>query len=185
MSTDELVPPSVVSVSRSPRHGFSKPVEDEIRLVAGLGVEGDAHAGVTVQHRSRRRGDPPPNLRQVHLIHAELFDEVATGGFVVRPGEMGENVTTRDVELLALPRGTRLHLGRHAVVELTGLRNPCVQIDGLADGLMRAVLGRDAQGNLIRKAGVMSIVLASGLVRPGDRIGVELPVGSHEALAPV
>jgi MOSC domain-containing protein YiiM len=186
VSTDALVPPSVLSVSRSPRHAFSKPVEQEIRLVAGLGVEGDAHCGATVQHRSRRhRADPPPNLRQVHLIHAELFDEVATGGFVVRPGEMGENVTTQGVDLLALPRGTRLHLGRHAVVELTGLRNPCTQIDGFADGLMRAVLGRDADGNLVRKAGVMSVVLASGLVRAGDRIDVELPAGAHEVLAPV
>lgn len=185
VSTDEQADATVLAVSRSPRHGFSKAVEDEIRLVAGLGVEGDAHAGVTVQHRSRRRADPPPNLRQVHLMHAELFDELATGGFVVRPGDLGENVTTQGVELLALPRGTRLHLGRHAVVELTGLRNPCTQIDGFSDGLMRAVLGRDAQGNLIRKAGVMSIVLASGLVRAGDRIGVELPVGSHELLAPV
>jgi MOSC domain-containing protein YiiM len=186
VSTDELVTPSVRSVSRSARHGFSKAVEDEIRLVAGLGVEGDAHAGVTVQHRSRRhRPDPPPNLRQVHLIHAELFDEVATGGFVVEPGDMGENVTTQGVDLLSLPRGTRLHLGRHAVVELTGLRNPCTQIDGFSDGLMRAVLGRDADGNLVRKAGVMSIVLASGLVRAGDRVAVELPVGVHEVLAPV
>lgn len=184
--TDEEPMPTVLSVSRSPRHGFSKPTEPEIRLVAGVGVEGDAHAGVTVQHRSRRhRPDPPPNLRQVHLIHAELFDEVATGGFVVHPGDLGENVTTLGVELLALPRGTRLHLGRHAVVELTGLRNPCTQIDRFSDGLMRAVLGRDAQGGVVRKAGVMSVVLASGLVRAGDRIGVELPAGSHEALAPV
>jgi MOSC domain-containing protein YiiM len=177
---------SVLALSRSPRHRFSKQPEGEVRLVAGIGVEGDAHAGTTVQHLSRRRSDPAaPNLRQVHLMHAELFDELAAQGFVVRPGELGENVTTLGVELLALPRGTRLHLGRHAVVELTGLRNPCVQIDGIADGLMRALVGRGPDGAVVRRAGVMSVVLASGIVRVDDRIGVELPVGEAHALAPV
>src|SRR6185437_5733008 len=151
----------VTAVSRNPRHGFSKPTQDSIRLLAGLGVEGDAHMGETVKHRSRVRRDPTqPNLRQVHLIHAELLDELREAGFVVAPGEMGENVTTRGVDLLGLPTGTRLHLGETAVVEVTGLRNPCAQLDRFQPGLMQAVLGRDAQGDLVLKAGIMAIVLA-------------------------
>ncbi|MFI2753942.1 MOSC domain-containing protein [Cellulomonas sp. P22] len=176
---------SVVAVSRSARHAFSKVNQPEVRIAVGVGVEGDAHSGAAVQHLSHRRPAPPPNLRQVHLIHAELFDEVARAGFTVNPGELGENVTTRGVDLLALPRGTRLHLGGRAVVELTGLRNPCKQIDGFQDGLMRLLVGRAADGTIVRKAGVMSIVLVSGLVRADDPIGIELPVGAHEALVPV
>ena len=150
-----------------------------IRLLAGLGVEGDAHAGVTVKHRSRVRRDPSqPNLRQVHLVHAELFDELRDKGFGVTPGDIGENVTTRGIDLLALPTGTRLRLGDAAMVEITGLRNPCVQLDTFQKGLMAATLDKDANGNLIRKAGVMSVVLAGGEVRPGDPITVELPAGA-------
>ncbi|MBD8610214.1 MOSC domain-containing protein [Frigoribacterium sp. CFBP 13729] len=177
---------SVVSVSRDPEHRFSKEVVDDIVLIAGLGVEGDAHAGTTVQHRSRVARDPSqPNLRQVHLVHAELFDEVEGSGFEVAPGELGENVTTRGVDLLGLPRGAVLRLGPDAVVEVTGLRNPCVQIDGLEAGLMRELVTRDDEGQVVRKAGVMAVVLAGGRVAPGDSVGVELPEGEHEALQPV
>ncbi|MEU7887252.1 MOSC domain-containing protein [Microbispora bryophytorum] len=176
----------VTAVSRSAAHTFSKTSLESIRLLAGLGVEGDAHAGVTVKHRSRVARDPSqPNLRQVHLVHAELHDELREAGFAVREGDMGENVTTRGVDLLALPAGTRLHLGETAVVEVTGLRNPCVQLDGFQDGLMKAVLDRDEEGNLVRKAGVMGVVVAGGEVRPGDPIRVEPPAAPHQALRPV
>jgi MOSC domain-containing protein YiiM len=176
----------VTAVSRSPRHRFSKEQEPQVRLLEGLGVEGDAHAGATVQHRSRKRWTPHlPNLRQVHLVHAELFEELAAAGFHVEPGQIGENVTTRGVDLLALPVGTRLRLGGEAEVELTGLRNPCVQLDRFADGLMAATLDRDEDGGLVRKAGVMSVVLRSGVVRPGDPVEVVLPPEPHGALGKV
>jgi hypothetical protein len=177
---------TVVAVSRSSVHEFSKPVEDSIELLAGLGVRDDAHAGITVQHRSRVAVDPTrPNLRQVHLIHAELHDELRRRGFDVAPGQLGENITVRGLDLLGLPRGTRLHIGTEAIVEVTGLRNPCVQIDGLQRGLMKAVLDRDAEGRLVRKAGVMGVVIAGGHVRPGEDIQVELPTGPADDLAPV
>jgi MOSC domain-containing protein YiiM len=167
-------------------HAFSKPEQHSIRLLTGLGVEGDAHRGKTVQHRSRVARDPSqPNLRQVHLIHAELHDELRAAGFAVSAGQLGENVTTRGVELLGLPTGTLLHLGDTAVVEVTGLRNPCVQIDHFRPGLMATVLGRDEHGDLVRKTGVMGIVLAGGDVRPGDPVRVELPPGPHRPLVPV
>jgi MOSC domain-containing protein YiiM len=176
----------VTAVSRSPTHSFTKPNAGSIRLVAGLGVEGDAHQGATVQHRSRiERFGGTPNLRQVHLIHAELFAELAAAGFTVSPGLMGENVTTQGVDLLGLPSGVRLHLGNEAVVEVTGLRNPCRQLDKLHPGLMAATLARDSDGNLIRKAGIMGIVLEGGDVREGDPIRVELPPPPHQKLAPV
>ena len=176
----------VTAVSQSRGHNFSKPNVLSIRLVAGLGVEGDAHAGVTVKHRSRVRKDPTqPNLRQVHLVHAELFDELRDKGFAVVPGDIGENVTTRGIDLLALPTGTKLRLGATATVEITGLRNPCVQLDTFQKGLMAATLDKDSDGNLVRKAGVMGVVLAGGEVRPGDAIAVELPEGPHRALQPV
>jgi len=176
----------VTAVSLNPRHKFSKQAQMSIRLLAGLGVEGDAHAGATVKHRSRARWNPTlPNLRQVHLIQAELHDELREAGFDVRAGDMGENITTRGIDLLALPTGTRLHLGDTARVEITGLRNPCIQLDRFRQGLMAAVLNRDADGNLIRKAGVMGIVLTGGEVRPGDPIRVELPPEPHHALKPV
>jgi MOSC domain-containing protein YiiM len=173
----------VTAVSRAPGHEFSKDPEESIRLLAGLGVEGDAHAGRTVKHRSRVRRDPTqPNLRQVHLIHAELHDELRDGGFDVAAGQMGENVTTRGVDLLALPTGARLRLGGEVVVEVTGLRNPCGQLDTFRPGLMAAVLDRDADGELVRKAGVMAVVVVGGEIRPGDPIEVELPAGPHRPL---
>jgi MOSC domain-containing protein YiiM len=180
----------VAAVSRSATHTLSKPNEGQIRLLAGLGVEGDAHAGTTVKHRSRVARNPSqPNLRQVHLIHvelhAELHQELRSAGFAVAAGQMGENVTTEGIDLLGLPTGTRLRLGDEAVVEVTGLRNPCAQLDTIHPGLMAAVLDRDADGNLIRKAGVMGVVVASGAVRAGDPITVELPEGPHQPLAPV
>ena len=175
--------PCVVAVARDARHHFTKPVCMSIRIVAGLGVEGDAHFGVTVKHRSRVARDPTaPNLRQVHLIHEELFAELSAQGFSAAPGDLGENVTTCGIDLLSLPAGTRLHIGDRAVVEVTGLRNPCSQIDKFQKGLMHAVLRRDAGGNLIRKTGVMSIAIATGDIRPGDVIRVELPAEPHRAL---
>jgi len=177
---------TVVAVSRDAAHAFSKPPQASIRLLAGLGVEGDAHLGVLVQHRSRVAKDPSqPNLRQVHLIHAELHDGLREAGFAVSPGQMGENVTTRGLNLLGLPTGTRLHLGGAAMVEVTGLRNPCKQLDRFRPGLMAAVLGRDDQGRLVRKAGIMGVVLAGGEVRPGDAIRIELLPKPHRALEPV
>ena len=176
----------VEAVARDDAHRFSKPTVGEIRLLAGLGVEGDTHAGVTVQHRSRVRRDPTqPNLRQVHLVHGELLDGLRAQGFRVAPGVIGENVTTRGVALLDLPTGTRLRLGADAVVELTGLRNPCLQLDQHQDGLMKAVLDRDESGELVRLSGVMAIVLAGGTVRPGDPIEVRRPDGPCVALQPV
>ena len=178
--------PTVLAVHRSSSHSFSKFAEDTVTLVPGLGVQGDAHSGATVMHRSRGARDPSqPNLRQVHLLHAELFDELMEANFAVWPGELGENITTRGVDLLALATGTRLHLGDSAVVELTGLRNPCSQLDKFQRGLMSAVLARDAAGNLVRKAGVMAVVLEGGPVHPGDPIRVEPPVGAHLRLEPV
>jgi len=172
---------SAVATSRS--HTFSKAPQDVVRLVAGLGVEGDAHAGTTVKHRSRVRRDvTQPNLRQVHLIASELHDELRTRGFDVAAGDMGENVTTRGIDLLSLPTGARLTLGGSAVVEITGLRNPCVQLDRFAPGLMKAVLDRDAEGRLIRRAGVMGVVLEGGDVRPGDPIAATLPAYPHRPL---
>lgn len=173
----------VTAVSREATHTFSKQNQSSIRLLAGLGVEGDAHMGVTVRHRSRVAVDPTqPNLRQVHLIHAELHDELQVAGFHVVAGQMGENITTRGIDLLGLPTGTRLHLRDTVVLEVTGLRNPCAQLDELQAGLMAAVLGRDEQGNLVRKAGIMSVVLVGGEVRPGDSIRVQLPPQPHRPL---
>ncbi|MCU1429439.1 MAG: hypothetical protein JWL83_3439 [Actinomycetia bacterium] len=178
--------PTVDAVHASPRHTMAKTARQVVTLVPGLGVAGDAHMGATVQHRSRVRRDPTqPNLRQVHLIHAELHDTLRAGGFALEAGSMGENITTRDLDLLALPVHTRLHLGALAVVEITGLRNPCAQLDGIQPGLMQAVLERDERGGLARKAGVMAIVLMGGEVRPGDPIRVELPAPPHEPLLPV
>jgi MOSC domain-containing protein YiiM len=176
----------VVAVSRSAKHTMSKPNEESIRLLEGLGIEGDAHSGATVKHRSRvARDASQPNLRQVHLIHAELHDELREAGFRISPGQMGENVTTRGVDLLGLPTGARLHLGGMAVVEVTGLRNPCGQLNGIQQGLMAATVGRDEEGNLVRKAGIMGVVIVGGEVRRGDPISVELPPPPHRPLAPV
>jgi MOSC domain-containing protein YiiM len=230
----------VTAVSRNGDYSFSKPNHDEIVLVAGLGVAGDVHAGATVRHRGRVRADPgQPNLRQVHLIHGELFDELRADGWTVEPGQLGENVTTLGVDLLGLPRGTVLRFGpppgggesadgagtaseavagvlaaaeqsklepaaaaavaalsaavarfsaeegerdQRAVVAVTGLRNPCLQINGFSDGLLKKVAYADADGQFVRKAGVMGVVLRGGPVRPGDPVAVELPPSPHEAL---
>ncbi len=175
----------VAAVHRSAGHTMAKPTVTSIELVVGFGVAGDAHGGATVQHRSRVARDPSqPNLRQVHLIAAELHDELDARGFDVAAGAMGENITTRGIDLLALGRGARLELGRSAVVEVTGLRNPCGQLDGVAPGLMAAVLDRDADGRLVRRGGVMGIVVAAGEIRPGDTIVVRPPT-THEPLEPV
>ncbi|MBO6677662.1 MOSC domain-containing protein [Parvibaculum sp.] len=177
---------SVQAVARSGTHTFTKTREASIRLIRGLGVEGDAHNGVTVQHLSRVARDPTqPNLRQVHLIHAELHAELERQGFAVKPGDMGENITTQGIDLLNLPAGTRLIIGDHAVVEVTGLRNPCRQLDELLPGLMAAVLERDAKGNLVRKAGIMGVVVTGGTVSPGDIVRAVLPCAPHRALAVV
>jgi MOSC domain-containing protein YiiM len=174
---------NVTAVFRSPTHTMRKTLESSIRLLAGLGVEGDAHAGVTVKHRSRVAADPTqPNLRQVHLMHSELHDELRMRGFQVQAGEMGENITTSGLDLLALPVGARLQIGSEAILEITGLRNPCLQLDGLEPGLMEAVLDHDADGNLIRRAGIMGVVIAGGVVQAGDQILVELPPEPHRAL---
>jgi MOSC domain-containing protein YiiM len=173
----------VTAVSSSATHTFGKACRPDIRLLAGLGVEGDAHLGVTVKHRSRVAQDPTqPNLRQVHLIQAELHDELRVAGFSVAAGELGENVTTRDIDLLGLPVGALLRLGEEAVVEVTGLRNPCVQIEAFQPGLLKQVVGRDDAGELVRRAGVMGVVVAGGEVRPGDAIEVELPRPPHRRL---
>lgn len=180
------MPATVIAVSQSPTHTMSKPNQTEILLVAGQGVDGDAHAGVTVKHRSRVARDPSqPNLRQVHLIHAELLAELQEAGYDVAPGQMGENVTVSGLDILGLPTGARLQLGPDAVIEVTGLRNPCAQLDGIQPGLMAAVLGRDTDGNLVRKAGVMAIVVSAGSVRPGDEVAVSLPDEPHVPLGPV
>ncbi len=184
--SQEAPAPAILAVSRGSNHGPGKRNRDSVRLLAGLGVEGDAHAGETVQHLSRVRRDPTqPNLRQVHLIHSELHHELLERGFEIEPGEMGENLTTVGIDLLALPRGTRLRLGDRARIEVTGLRNPCAQLDGIAPGLMAATLDRADDGALVRKAGVMAIVLDDGEVRPGDSVIAELPPTPHLPLEPV
>ncbi len=173
----------VVAVCRDGEHRFSKVPVNEGVLLPGLGVQGDAHLGVTIQHRSRVAVDPTqPNLRQVHLIHAELFTDVGEHGFDVDPGQLGENITTRGIAMLSLPRGTLLRLGDEAVVEITGLRNPCQQINTFQPGLLKEVLTRSPAGEQLRKAGVMSIVVAGGVVRPGDAISAILPRGPHRPL---
>jgi MOSC domain-containing protein YiiM len=174
---------TVVAVSRSRRHSFSKDRQLAIRLVVGLGVEGDAHAGATVRHRSRVAKNPAqPNLRQVHLIGQELLDELTTNGFHLWPGAIGENITTTGLDLLQMPVGARLALGESAVVEVTGLRNPCRQLDTFQPGLMAAVLSRDEHGGLLLRAGVMAVVVVGGTVCLGDPIGVALPAGPHRRL---
>jgi MOSC domain-containing protein YiiM len=175
--------PKILAVHAAPSHHFSKAAQLSIRLLPGLGVAGDAHAGATVKHRSRVARDPSqPNLRQVHLVHAELFDELRPLGFDLAPGDIGENMTTRGLDLLGLPAGTRLRLGRGAVVEVTGLRNPCSQLDDFRPGLMKATLGRDARGALVRKTGVMAVVIAGGEVLADDPIEAMLPAPPHRAL---
>ncbi|MEV7191441.1 MOSC domain-containing protein [Streptomyces sp. NPDC093510] len=176
----------VTAVSSNGTYSFTKPNRESVTLLAGLGVEGDVHAGTKVKHRFRVAQNPDqPNLRQVHLMHEELFDELADDGFTVAPGELGENITTRGIDLLGLPVGALLHIGADAVVEITGLRNPCRQIDAFQAGLMKKVVGRDASGAVVYKAGVMSVVLRGGEIRPGDAIETVLPEGPHRPLEKV
>jgi MOSC domain-containing protein YiiM len=176
----------VIAVAARGTHRVTKDMQASIHLIAGQGVEGDAHSGETVKHRSRVAKDPTqPNLRQVHLIHAELFDMLATKGFAVGPAMMGENITTRGIDLLGLSAGTQLRLGYDVVIEITGLRNPCHQLNGLIPGLMEAVLDRASDGSLIRMAGVMAIVISGGIVAAGDKIALCNRPESHISLQPV
>ena len=173
----------VVAVARDRQHAFSKRPATHIRVVAGLGIVGDAHEGATVQHRSRIAVDPTqPNLRQVHLLHAELFAELKAKGFDIAAADLGENVTTESLDLLGLPRGTLLRLGSDVALSVTGLRNPCAQIERFRPGLLAAVLDRGPGGEIIRKAGIMTIAIAGGIVRPGDPIDVVLPDPPHVPL---
>lgn len=173
----------VTSVSKSETHTFSKFTCEKIVLLEGLGVKGDAHSGKMIKHRSRVAKNPDqPNLRQVHLIHSELFEELKEKGFNIQEGEIGENITTKGIDLLMLPKGTILTIGESAKIEVTGLRNPCKQLDALQEGLMKAVLDKDEKGNLIRKAGIMGIVIGSGEVKVGDAIKVKLPSKPYEKL---
>ncbi len=175
-----LLDGTVVAVSKSSVHRFSKDVVDSIHLLSGLGVEGDAHCGKNVQHLSRKAKDPRrPNLRQVHLIHAELFDELAASGFILSPGLLGENITTRNIPLLSLPTGTRLIFQDSAEITITGLRNPCQQIDDFMPGLLSAVVTQDTKGDLVRKCGVMATVARGGVVQANDRVSVVLPPEPH------
>jgi MOSC domain-containing protein YiiM len=179
--------PHITAVSRSDEHRFSKASQSFIRLIAGEGVEGDAHRGTTTQHLYLKRKDPTqPNLAQVHLFAAEMLDELAAKGFSLAPGEIGENILTHGIDLHALPLATRLHLGAEAIIEITGERTPCSQIDNLRAGLQQHMWGeRDANGHKLRRAGIMAIVLTSGLVHPNDAISVQLPPEPHEPLGPV
>lgn len=180
------MPASVLSVSLSPTHTFSKQVAAQIVLEAGLGVAGDAHAGVLVRHRYMVRKNPrAANPCQVHLLQSELFAELALKGIELGPGELGENITTTGIDLLGLPLGTLLHLGPQAVVRVTGLRQPCTLMNGLRPGLMQACLGKLPGGKPLRKAGIMAVALASGTIRPGEPIVVELPATPHQPLGPV
>ena len=173
---------SVVAVSRSAKHGFSKEVQTSITLLAGRGVEGDAHAGETVQHLYRVKLDPTaPNLAQVHFLHAELLDEMGPQGYALAPGAMGENVLTQGLDLLGMPTGALFRIGE-AVVEISGIRDPCKKIDALGKGLTKRLFDRAADGMLMRKAGIMGVVRQGGAIRPGDTIEVELPPGPHRRL---
>lgn len=175
--------PKILTVSKKSNHSFHKTLCDEITLLAGLGVEGDAHMGKTVKHWSRVALDPTqPNLRQVHFIQNELFTELKQQGFTVKAGDLGENITTQDIDLLALPKNTLLHIGDHAIIKVTGLRNPCAQIDQFQKGLLKAVLGFNLDGSIIRKAGIMGIIISGGLAKAGDKINITRPPKPYEKL---
>lgn len=180
------MPGKIIALARSPSHDFSKQRCENLRLIAGIGVEGDAHAGETVQHLSRVALDPSqPNLRQVHLLHGELLDELAAEGFAVSPGQLGENMTTRGIDLLALPRGTVLRIGESAQIEVTGLRNPCKQIEAFRPGLLARLARKRGDGAIERLAGVMAVVVESGESACGDAVTVHLPAPPHQPLEPV
>jgi len=178
--------PKIIALSKSEKYTFHKYNCEQIKLLKGLGVEGDIHMGKTVKHRSRVAHDPSqPNLRQVHLIHSELLEELKEKGFIVKPGELGENITTAGIDLLGLSKGTILEIGETVKIEITGLRNPCKQLNTFQSGLLKAVIDKDEEGNLIRKSGVMSIVLEGGVVNVNDEIAVKVPEGSHIPLEKV
>lgn len=177
--------PIVIAVASDTAHNIVKPVREHIKLVAGWGVEGDAHAGITVQHRYDKRRNPnAPNLRQVHLMHAELFDQAATLGLTVEPGEMGENITTRGIDILNLPRGTHLKIG-DAIIEVTGLRNPCKYLNQIAPGLLKACMAKHEDGTNFPQSGIMGVILEDGEVKAGDEIHIIAPPKPHERLKPV
>jgi MOSC domain-containing protein YiiM len=184
--TLERLPGTVISVSRDDQHRFSKPTVSSIRLLAGIGVEGDSHAGATVQHRYAKKRNPlAPNLCQVHFIGAELFEDLVTTGYTVKPGELGENVTTGGIDLMNLPLFTKLHLGAEAVVSITGMRSPCSLINGYQKDLMKQLIKTDAAGTVQRRGGIMGVVVTGGVVHPGDGIRVELPAGEQLPLGVV
>lgn len=235
---------SVLAVSSSSEHTFSKSNQAVITLIVGHGVQGDCHAGKTVQHRSRLKiQPPPPNLRQVHLIQSEIFEEVRqnelrddvsrrhdptkVASFLssffshdsnpgagssepsssgssshpsLLPGQLGENVTTQGIDLLGLSEGTVLRFVDDgddteekkqdvatsvAGIRITGLRNPCPQIEKFRDGLQDRFIVRDEQRKIVgRKAGVMGVVENGGEVKPGMKILVvyDESLGGHKAL---
>jgi MOSC domain-containing protein YiiM len=173
---------SVVAVHRKEEYGVFKEIQESVHLVKGFGVQGDAHMGTLVQHRYNKKQNPnQPNLRQVHLIQAELFDDLKELGLIVKPGEMGENITTRNIDIINLPLDTKLHLGDSAILQLTGLREPCGQLNTVQKGLKNAVLDESGKS----RVGVMSVVLRGGAVKADDLIRVELPSEPHQDLQPV
>jgi len=172
----------VMSVNQAARHDVRKTPVAALHLRSGLGADGDAHYGATVQHRYDRRRDPSRlNLRQVHLIGAELLEELGRAGYRIAPGDLGENITTADIDLASLPAATRLHIGSSAVLELTGLREPCVLLDRIAPGLRLAACG-ERSGETILRHGAMAIVVAGGEVRAGDAIEISLPPSPHRPM---
>ena len=174
---------SVIALASDTGHNFSKITKPVITLVAGFGVQGDAHAGKTVQHLSDKKKNPQaPNLRQVHLIHSELFDELAEQGIDVQPGQMGENIVTRGIDLLGLAEGTQLKFPSGAVIQITGLRSPCKKLNTIHPNLLKAVVEKRADGSVQMKSGVMSIVLESGDIHAGDGIQIVVPKGEHKPL---
>ena len=155
---------AVVGLSIDDGHHFSKRAVERVTMVAGVGIEGDVHAGPLVQHRSRVRVDPnQPNLRQVHLIDDAVFAVAASAGFEIDHGDLGENVTVSGLDVHGLAVGTMLRLGESAFVAVTGLRNPCGQINGLRPGLLD-VLRRADGGDIVRRAGIMGVVVRGGEV---------------------
>ena len=186
MALGRVMPnPTVIAVASDSAHNVIKPVRESISLIAGLGIEGDAHAGKTIQHRyDKARNPDAPNLRQVHLMHAELFDQMAELGMTVTPGQMGENITTRNIDILGVPRGTHLKIGE-AIIEITGLRNPCKHLNKVAVGLMEACIERYDDGALFPQSGVMGIVIAGGEIKVGDDIQIITPDKPYSRLEPV
>ena len=166
----------VAGVFVSGGHTFSKSERYSVTLLQGLGIEGDAHCGSTVQHLSdRKKNSTRSNLRQLHLIQSELIEELNATGFDVRPGDLGENITTGQIDLPALPQGTLLRIGDTAVVEITGLRTPCFKIERFRKGLRSAVTEHRHGGPATLKGALMAIVVAGGVVNRDDRIGVIIP----------